>query len=126
MQALRPKIQLVFQDPYSSLNPRIRIGEAIGEAMLQHKLCSRAELYDKVIAVMQICGLAPQHYNRFPMSSRRSAPADRYCPGADSQPGLYHCRRADLGAGCLYSGADHQSVFRSARRFRRHLFVYLP
>jgi peptide/nickel transport system ATP-binding protein len=66
MQALRPKIQLVFQDPYSSLNPRIRIGEAIGEAMLQHKLCSRAELYDKVIAVMQICGLAPQHYNRFP------------------------------------------------------------
>ncbi|KJF92188.1 peptide ABC transporter substrate-binding protein, partial [Raoultella planticola] len=66
MQALRPKIQLVFQDPYSSLNPRIRVGEAIGEAMLQHKLCSRAELYDKVIAVMQICGLAPHHYNRFP------------------------------------------------------------
>jgi peptide/nickel transport system ATP-binding protein len=66
LRALRPKIQLVFQDPYSSLNPRMRIGDAIGEAMLQHKLCSRAELYDKVIAVMQICGLAPQHYNRFP------------------------------------------------------------
>ena len=66
MQALRPKMQLVFQDPYSSLNPRIRIGEAIGEAMLQHKLCTRAELYEKVIAVMKICGLAPQHYHRFP------------------------------------------------------------
>lgn len=66
MQTLRPKIQLVFQDPYSSLNPRIRIGEAIGEAMLQHKLCTRAELYEKVIAVMKICGLAPQHYHRFP------------------------------------------------------------
>lgn len=66
MRALRPKIQLVFQDPYSSLNPRIRIGDAIGEAMLEHGLCCKAELYDRTIAVMQICGLAPQHYNRFP------------------------------------------------------------
>ncbi|WP_432782318.1 ABC transporter ATP-binding protein [Klebsiella michiganensis] len=66
MRALRPKIQLVFQDPYSSLNPRIRIGDAIGEAMLEHKLCRRAELYDKTLEVMRICGLAPQHYNRFP------------------------------------------------------------
>ncbi|HEC2022889.1 MULTISPECIES: ABC transporter ATP-binding protein [Klebsiella] len=66
MRALRPKIQLVFQDPYSSLNPRIRIGVAIGEAMLEHKLCRRAELYDKTLEVMRICGLSPQHYNRFP------------------------------------------------------------
>lgn len=66
MRALRPKIQLVFQDPYSSLNPRIRIGVAIGEAMLEHKLCRRAELYDKTLEVMCICGLSPQHYNRFP------------------------------------------------------------
>lgn len=66
MRALRPKIQLVFQDPYSSLNPRIRIGVAIGEAMLEHKLCRRADLYDKTLEVMRICGLSPQHYNRFP------------------------------------------------------------
>jgi peptide/nickel transport system ATP-binding protein len=71
----------VFQDPYSSLNPRIRVGEAIGEAMLQHKLCSRAELYDKVIAVMQICGLAPHHYNRFPMSSQAVSASVSVLPG---------------------------------------------
>lgn len=65
-QALRPKMQLVFQDPYSALNPRIRVGDAIGEAMLQHKLCSRAELRHKVLQVMAICGLAAQHYDRFP------------------------------------------------------------
>ncbi|WP_187488474.1 ABC transporter ATP-binding protein [Duffyella gerundensis] len=65
-QALRPKMQLVFQDPYSALNPRIRVGDAIGEAMLQHKLCSRAELRDKVLQVMTICGLAAQHHDRFP------------------------------------------------------------
>jgi len=66
LKALRPKIQLVFQDPYSSLNPRMRIGDAIGEAMLEHKLCSPAELYSKVVEVMKICGLSAQHYNRFP------------------------------------------------------------
>ncbi|NMP27383.1 ATP-binding cassette domain-containing protein [Rahnella sp. SAP-1] len=66
LTALRPKMQLVFQDPYSSLNPRMRIGDAIGEAMLAHKLCSAAELRGKVDEVMKICGLSPQHYNRFP------------------------------------------------------------
>ncbi len=66
LKALRPKIQLVFQDPYSSLNPRLRVGDAIGEAMLEHRLCTRAELRDKVNEVMKICGLSPQHYNRFP------------------------------------------------------------
>ncbi|KOC90072.1 ABC transporter ATP-binding protein [Winslowiella iniecta] len=66
LQALRPELQLVFQDPYSSLNPRIRVGDAIGEAMLAHKRCTREELREKVLAVMKICGLAAQHYNRFP------------------------------------------------------------
>ena len=66
LRAIRPRMQLVFQDPYSSLNPRLRIGDAIGEAMLQHKLCARNELYDRVIDVMKICGLAPEHYARFP------------------------------------------------------------
>ncbi len=66
LRAIRPGMQLVFQDPYSSLNPRLRIGDAIGEAMLEHKLCARNELYDRVIDVMKICGPAPEHYARFP------------------------------------------------------------
>lgn len=66
LKTLRPKIQLVFQDPYSSLNPRIRVGDAIGEAMLEHKLCAPGELRSKVLEVMKICGLSELHYNRFP------------------------------------------------------------
>lgn len=66
LRALRPKIQLVFQDPFSSLNPAIRVGDAIGEALLAHRLCTREALYDRVIEVMRICGLSPQHYDRFP------------------------------------------------------------
>lgn len=43
-RAMRPKMQLVFQDPYSSLNPRMRVGDAIGEALLQHGLAQKSEL----------------------------------------------------------------------------------
>lgn len=66
LRALRPKMQLVFQDPYSSLNPRIRIGEAIGEALLDHGLATKAEIRDRVQDVLQLCGLASYHIDRFP------------------------------------------------------------
>jgi peptide/nickel transport system ATP-binding protein len=79
--ALRPKIQLVFQDPYSSLNPRIRIGDAIGEAMLEHKLCSRAELYDKVIAVMRSAASRPSTTTAFRMSSPAASASVSALPG---------------------------------------------
>ncbi|MGO1075469.1 ABC transporter ATP-binding protein [Inquilinus sp. CA228] len=65
-RALRPKMQLVFQDPYGSLNPRVRVGDAIGEALLAHGLVRRAELRDTVLEVMRICGLAPYQYARYP------------------------------------------------------------
>ncbi|SHE91878.1 oligopeptide transport system ATP-binding protein [Thermoanaerobacter uzonensis DSM 18761] len=66
LRKLRPKIQLVFQDPFSSLNPRLRVGDAIGEALLDHGLISKNELRDKVIETMEICGLAPYHIDRYP------------------------------------------------------------
>ncbi|ABY93871.1 oligopeptide transport system ATP-binding protein [Thermoanaerobacter thermohydrosulfuricus] len=66
LRKLRPKMQLVFQDPFSSLNPRLRVGDAIGEALLDHGLISKNELRDKVIETMEICGLAPYHIDRYP------------------------------------------------------------
>ncbi|CAM3075558.1 dipeptide ABC transporter ATP-binding protein [Paenibacillus sediminis] len=66
MRSLRPKMQIVFQDPYSSLNPRIKVGEAIGEALLDHGLVDRKDLKDKVIETLKICGLAHYHYDRYP------------------------------------------------------------
>lgn len=66
LRKLRPKIQFIFQDPYSSLNPRIRVGDAIGEALLDHGLCSKNEVREKVLEVMEICGLSPFYIDRFP------------------------------------------------------------
>ncbi|GAA0351700.1 ABC transporter ATP-binding protein [Bacillus horti] len=66
LRSLRPKMQLVFQDPFSSLNPRLRIGDSIGEALLDHGLTSKSELRDRVHEVLKICGLQPYHIDRYP------------------------------------------------------------
>ncbi|MCL6456798.1 MAG: ATP-binding cassette domain-containing protein [Gorillibacterium sp.] len=66
MRAIRPKMQLIFQDPYSSLNPRVRVGNAIGEALLDHGLTSKGEVRDQVLEVLASCGLSSYHIDRFP------------------------------------------------------------
>lgn len=62
----RRKVQMVFQDPFSSLNPRLRIGDAIAEPMLIHNLVSRAELRQAAVDLMEQTGLAADQYDRFP------------------------------------------------------------
>lgn len=66
LRGLRPDMQFIFQDPYSSLSPRIRIGDAIGEAVLDHGLAEPGEIREKVLEIMALCGLASYHYDRFP------------------------------------------------------------
>ena len=66
LRALRPKMQLVFQDPYSSLNPRIKVGDAIGEALVDHGIVSKKDIRDRVKEIMSICGLAPYQIDRYP------------------------------------------------------------
>jgi peptide/nickel transport system ATP-binding protein len=64
---LRKDIQIIFQDPYSSLNPRIPVGEAIMEPMKVHKLHnSDAERKQKVIDILNRVGLSEEYYNRYP------------------------------------------------------------
>ncbi|WIV17752.1 ATP-binding cassette domain-containing protein [Paenibacillus polygoni] len=66
LRQLRPKMQLIFQDPYSSLNPRIRVGDAIGEALLDHQLVPKEKIREVVTEVLTSCGLSAYHYDRFP------------------------------------------------------------
>nr|WP_245339423.1 oligopeptide/dipeptide ABC transporter ATP-binding protein [Paenibacillus shirakamiensis] len=66
LRSMRPKMQIVFQDPYSSLNPRIKVGEAIGEALLDHGLVSPRDVKQRVLETMRICGLADYQYDRYP------------------------------------------------------------
>lgn len=66
MHALRQKMQIIFQDPYSSLSPRLPIGEIIGEAVKEHNLVPKNEYNDYVDQVMENCGLQVFHKSRYP------------------------------------------------------------
>ncbi len=66
LRNLRREMQIVFQDPYSSLNPRKTVGGAIGEALTVHGIASGAERRKRVEYVLEVCGLARYHYRRYP------------------------------------------------------------
>jgi len=66
LRKLRPRIQIIFQDPYSSLSPRLPIGEIIGEAVREHKIVPADELDDYVSRVMEACGLPKYYKSRYP------------------------------------------------------------
>ncbi len=67
MRALRPRLQIIFQDPYSSLNPRITVGEAISEPLRVHSSgASRTERERQVMDLMEQVGLKADWYSRYP------------------------------------------------------------
>lgn len=66
LQPLRTELQLVFQDPYSSLPPRMTVGEIISEAVRVHKIVPKEEVHEYVINVMKRCGLQRHYYDRYP------------------------------------------------------------
>jgi len=68
LRRLRQRMQVVFQDPYASLNPRMRIGDAIGHALSIHGLAAKQEKYEWVVDMMEKVGLtpAPTIYRKYP------------------------------------------------------------
>jgi oligopeptide/dipeptide ABC transporter ATP-binding protein len=66
MRPYRREMQMIFQDPYGSLNPRRRVGSIIGDPFAIHKTATGAERKRKVQEVMELVGLNPEHFNRFP------------------------------------------------------------
>ncbi len=66
MNKLRPDIQIIFQDPYSSLSPRLPVGEIIGEAVREHGIVPKEEFDDYISEIMLACGLQEYHKDRYP------------------------------------------------------------
>jgi oligopeptide/dipeptide ABC transporter ATP-binding protein len=66
MKAFRRDVQMIFQDPYGSLNPRRRVGSIIADPFVIHKIADGADLKRRIQELMELVGLNPEHYNRFP------------------------------------------------------------
>src|SRR5205085_2200555 len=66
MRPFRREMMMIFQDPYASLNPRKRVGFIVAEALEVHKLGTEAEIKRRVQELLDVVGLNPEHYNRFP------------------------------------------------------------
>jgi oligopeptide/dipeptide ABC transporter ATP-binding protein len=66
LRPLRREMQMVFQDPYASLNPRKRVGSIIGDPLKIHKIGDKAQRKAQVEELLEAVGLSPEHYNRFP------------------------------------------------------------
>jgi oligopeptide/dipeptide ABC transporter ATP-binding protein len=66
MRPIRREMMMVFQDPYASLNARKRVGFIVAEALEVHKLGTAAEIKRRVQELLEVVGLNPEHYNRFP------------------------------------------------------------
>ena len=66
MRDMRKEMQIIFQDPYSSLNPRMRVGEILGEGMEVHGLARGKTKTDRVMELLKRVGLREDHYDRYP------------------------------------------------------------
>ena len=66
MRPLRREMQMIFQDPYASLNPRKRVGQIVGDPLKLQGVASGAELRRRVQELLERVGLSPEHYDRYP------------------------------------------------------------
>jgi oligopeptide transport system ATP-binding protein len=66
LRKMRRKMQMIFQDPYSSLNPRMTVGDIIGEPLVIHNLATGKQAQERVEELLQLVGLDPRFYDRYP------------------------------------------------------------
>ncbi|PKO15911.1 MAG: peptide ABC transporter substrate-binding protein [Chloroflexi bacterium HGW-Chloroflexi-10] len=66
LRKMRRKMQMIFQDPYASLNPRMTVGEIVGEPLAVHKLADRKQIRERSEHLLELVGLNPKFTNRFP------------------------------------------------------------
>ena len=127
LRKMRRRMQIIFQDPYGSLDPRMTVGATLAEPIDTHNLAKGAAKRERIADLLRIVGLDPQYVSPLPARVLgRPAPAHRRRPGAGRRTGIHRVRRAHLGARRLDPGAGAEPAHRPARAARADLPVHRP
>ena len=98
MKPVRRKAQMIFQDPYASLDPRMSVGDAIAEPLAIHAIGTAGDRRDRVAALLRRVHLSPDHATRYPARVLgRPAPAHLHRPGTGAAAQAHRGRRKRLG-----------------------------
>ena len=127
MQTLRRDMQIIFQDPYASLNPRMRVRDIVGESLKIHDIGTEAERKKRVFELLETVGLERRARRTLPARVlRRPAAAHRHRPRAGAQPEAHHLRRAGERARRLDPRPGDQPARGPPERVRPHLPLHRP
>ena len=89
LRAMARHMQIVFQDPFASLNPRMTVGAIVGEALTIHKLAANARAYnDRIVELLETVGLAADHMRRYPHEFSGASAS------ASASRGRWRCHRS--------------------------------
>ena len=127
LRKMRRKMQMIFQDPYASLNPRMTVGDIIGEPLIIHGVARGKEVQERVEELLKVVGLNSLFCQSLPARVfRRAAAAHRRGarPGAAAR--VHRLRRADQRAGRFDPGAGGQSAGGFAGAVQSDLPVHCP
>ena len=125
LRPLRRRMQMVFQDPYASLNPRHSVGRIVGEPLRTHGLAGRSEGDARVRELLEHRRAARRRRVAVPARVLgRAAPAHRRRARARAQPGLHRRRRAGVRARRLDPGADPEPARGAPGRVRPHVSLH--
>ena len=126
LKPIRKQMQMIFQDPFASLDPRLSIEQIIGEPLEIHKIGTKTERRDKIVRIARKRRFFSRRFASFPdRIFRRTAAAYRHRPRARSAPENYHLRRTRFGSRRFRAGADLESFARFAGRIRFSLSFHL-
>ena len=115
-RAYRRRMQMIFQDPYASLDPRMTVQEIVAEPLKTYKVCkTREELSARVGALLDAVGIPREYRNRYPHRPRHRA-----------RPGSDRLRRAGFRAGRIGAESDSQPAQIAAARAWADVSVYQP
>ena len=128
MRRLRKDLQLIFQDPYSSLNPRMTVGQIISEGLLAHNMFDKNDekLQDYVVDVMKRCGLDGYFLHRYP---------HQFSGGQRQRIGIARSVALDpkfivcdggIRSRRVYPVTDYQLIIRPKRTTQPNLPIYIP